>query len=90
MVAKHCMKLAENTDLLISESVYESSMQEKADEYKHLTAKDAATIASQADVKKLVLTHFSQRYKTVEEIEEEAKTIFPNTVCAFDFMKMRP
>ena len=86
---ENCTKLAQNADILISESVYAGDMAEKAEEYKHLTANDAAMIATQADVKKLILTHFSQRYKTVEQIEEDAKTIFPNTVCAFDFMKIK-
>ena len=88
-VCENCTKLAEGADLLISESVYASVMQDKAEEYRHLTAKDAAMIASQADAKRLVLTHFSQRYKTVEEIEENAKMIFPNTTCAYDFMKLK-
>ncbi len=86
---KACIMLAENADLLISESVYAADMQDKAEQYKHLTAADAATIASQADAKKLILTHFSQRYKTVEQIEEDAKTIFPDTRCAFDLMKVK-
>jgi ribonuclease Z len=86
---ENCVKLAQDADVLISESVYASKLQEKAEEYMHLTAKDAAMMANQADAKKLILTHFSQRYKTVEELEEEAKTIFPETVCAFDFMKLK-
>ena len=88
-VCENCTRLAQDADLLISESVYATAMQDKAEEYRHLTAKDAAMIASHADVKKLVLTHFSQRYKTVEEIEENAKMIFPNTTCAYDFMKLK-
>jgi ribonuclease Z len=86
---ENAAKLAKEADVMISESAYAANLQEKADEYKHLTAKDAAMLASQADVKKLILTHFSQRYKTVEEIEEDAKTIFPETACAFDFMKIK-
>jgi ribonuclease Z len=86
---ENCVKLAKNADLLISESVYAGKLQEKAEDYRHLTAKDAAMMASQADVDKLVLTHFSQRYKTVDELEEEAKIHFPNTTCAFDFMKIK-
>ncbi|NQU78251.1 ribonuclease Z [Candidatus Woesearchaeota archaeon] len=88
-VCENAIKLAQGSDLLISESVYAAKLKEKAREYKHLTSEDAATIASQAEVLKLVLTHFSQRYKTVEEIEEDAKLIFPETVCAYDFMKIK-
>jgi ribonuclease Z len=86
---ENCIKLAQGANLLISESVYAANMAEKAENYKHLTSKDAATIASQAEVEKLVLTHFSQRYKTVTELEEDAKLVFPNTICAFDFMKVK-
>ncbi len=85
---ENAIKLAEAADIMISESVYADKLQDKAEDYKHLTAKDAAMIASQADVKKLILTHFSQRYKTTEEIEENARTIFPETTCAYDFMKL--
>lgn len=80
--------LAQNADVLICESTYATALKAKADEYKHMTAQDAALIAQQANVKKLILTHFSQRYETTDELEKEAKTHFPNTVCAYDFMKV--
>lgn len=86
----NAVMLARDVDLMISEASYDNKLQEKADEYKHLTAKDAAMIASQADVKKLILTHFSQRYKTVDDIESDAKIIFPESTCAYDFMKVKP
>ena len=54
-----------------------------------MTSREAAQIAGQAEVKKLVLTHFSQRYKTINDIEEEAKTIFANTSCAYDLMTLK-
>ena len=81
--------LAKEANVMISESAFASSHQEKADLRKHMTSKEASLIASQAEVDKLVLTHFSQRYKTVEELEEEAKIHFRNTVCAYDFMKIK-
>ena len=84
----NAVKLAKSVDLLFCESTYHSSHELKAEDYKHLTAKQAAQIASQADVKQLVLTHFSQRYKDVSELLEEAKDIFPNTKAAFDLMKI--
>lgn len=85
----NCTRLADGADLLISECVYGNDYQEKAEDYKHLTAHDAAQIANQAGVKKLVLTHFSQRYKTVDDLEQEAKEIFQNTTCAYDFLKVK-
>lgn len=89
VLCDNCIELAENADLLISESVYDSSLEEKAREYKHLTAQQAAMIANQANVQKLVLTHFSQRYKNTQEIEEDARTVFNNIICAEDFMKIK-
>lgn len=83
------VKLAKDSDLLVSESTHASKIEEKAEEFKHLTAKQAATIAEKANAKKLVLTHFSQRYKNTDEIEEEAKLVFPNVTCAKDFMKVK-
>ncbi len=86
---KACIELAENSDVLVSEATYESSKKEKAEEYKHLTTEQVAMMAGQSNAKKLVLTHFSQRYKTLHDLEEEAKRIFPNTVMAYDFMKIK-
>ncbi len=83
-----CYDLAENADLLISEAVYKNDLEHKAIEYKHMTALQAARVASESGVKELILTHFSQRYKDVSELEDEAKVVFPNTRCAFDFMKV--
>lgn len=84
----NAVKLAKDADLLLCESTYHSGLQDKADEYKHMTATQAAQIASQANVKQLVITHFSQRYKEVSGLLEEAKMIFPNTRDAFDLMKI--
>ena len=85
----NCMKIAKDADLLISEAAYDSRLEEKAIEYKHMTAKQAGLIASQNNVKKLVLFHFSQRYKTTDILLDDAKEVFENTVAAHDFMKIR-
>lgn len=83
------VKLAKGADLLIMEATYSSQLQEKAEEYGHLTAKEAGMLANQAHVKKLILTHFSQRYKNVKELEEDARQVFDDTEAAEDFMKVR-
>ncbi len=80
-----CIKAAKNSDLLISEATFANDFKEKAKEYSHLTAEQAAQIAKKAKAKQLILTHFSQRYKTTEELEKEAKKIFKNTIAAKDF-----
>ncbi len=85
---ENCYKIAKNSDLLVCESTYSEKLKEKAKDYLHLTSKDAASIAKRSKVKRLILTHFSQRYKDVKEIEEEARKIFPNTICARDFMEV--
>lgn len=88
LLCNNCYKLAEDADLLICEATYSSKLEDKGEEYNHMTAKQAAQIANKANVKKLVLTHFSARYKNTQEIEEDARTYFDNIVCAKDFMKI--
>jgi ribonuclease Z len=86
-ICSACFSLAESADLLISEAVYTQDLSHKAQEYGHMTAQEAAQVASQSGAQELILTHFSQRFKDVSVLEHEAKTIFPNTSCAYDFLK---
>ncbi len=88
---KNCFKVAKDADLLISESTFlESEHGDKAKERGHLTAKQAATIAKKSTVKKLILTHLSQRYsKNPKVILEEAKKIFKHAEIAEDFMEIK-
>ena len=80
--------LAENSDLLVCEATYASKLEDKSMEYGHMTAKQAAELANRSNSKKLVLTHFSARYKNTLELEEEARNYFDNVICAQDFMKI--
>ena len=74
-----------DSDLFVCESSFSSDMEEKAKEYKHLTSKQAAEIAKKAKVKRLILTHISQRYeKTPGKILDEAKKVFKNSTIAKD------
>jgi ribonuclease Z len=82
------VKFAENSDLLICESTFGDDLKQEAREYGHMTASDAATIAKKAKVKNLVLTHFSQRYKDVNVLLEEAKKVFKNSIVAEDLMSV--
>ena len=88
-VCSEAIELAKEADVLICESMYSSKHEEKGEQYAHMTSKQAGFIANQANVKKLVLTHFSQRYKALDELEEDAKTVFDNVVCSYDFMKIK-
>lgn len=81
--------LAKDSDLLICESTHLDELKEKTEKYKHLTSKQAAQIAKKTKVKKLVLTHFSQRYKDVKPLLKEAKSIFKNTIVANDLLTLK-
>ena len=80
--------LSKNSDLLICESTYSSNLEKKAEEHDHMTSKQAAQLAKRSNTKKLILTHFSVRYKSTMEHEEDAKYHFKNVMCARDFMKI--
>ena len=85
---KNADLLAKNSDLLICEATYSSKLEEKSEEYKHMTAKQAAEMANRVNAKKLALTHFSARYKNTLELEEDARNYFDNAACAEDFMRI--
>ncbi len=89
LFCNNAIALAKDSDLLISEAVYSSDLFSKAEEYKHMTAAQSAELAQQSNSDKLVLTHFSQRYKTAEQILAEAKMKFEKTTAAYDFMKVK-
>jgi len=82
---ENAVKIALNSDILIAEATFAKEEKQKAAEYKHLTAWDAAKIAKKAKVKKLILTHLSQRYEhNPSIIEKEARKIFKNTKLVKD------
>jgi ribonuclease Z len=82
------VKIAKASDILVSESTYTNDHKDKAKEHNHLTAEEAAKIAKKSKSKKLILTHFSQRYKTTTPLLNEARKTFPNTIAAKDFMEI--
>lgn len=79
------VKLANDSDIFICESTHTREIGEKTERYMHMTAEQAAELAKKSKVKKLVLMHFSQRYKTTEPFLKEAKKVFKNTIAAEDF-----
>jgi len=82
-------KIAEESDLLITESTYTKLDEKQAEDYKHLTAHDAGEIAKKSKSKRLILTHISQRYDKKEYlILQEAKKVFKNTEIAEDLKKI--
>ncbi|MBC7438780.1 MAG: ribonuclease Z [Flavobacterium sp.] len=76
--------IIKNADALYHEATFLESEAEKSGKTMHCTAKQAATIAQKANVKKLILGHFSTRYDNIELFKEEASTIFPNVLLADD------
>ena len=71
-----------NSDLLYHEATFAEDMKARTKETFHCTAKEAAAIAQKANVKKLIIGHFSARYHDLQPLLSEAKAVFPNTVLA--------
>lgn len=76
-------------DLLYHEATFLHDMKERALQTYHTTAKQAAQTALDAGVNKLLIGHFSARYKQLEPLLEEARTVFPNTDLALEGMCTR-
>lgn len=77
-------KLVQGVDLLYHEATFTEDDKLKAKETKHSTAFEAANIAKLAQAKKLLLGHFSARYKDLSVLEEEAKTVFQPVALAIE------
>ncbi len=71
-------------DVLVFESTYSHDKLEKAVENGHSTAAEAAMIAKESKVNKLILTHFSARYDDTSQLVNEAKLIHDNVEAAED------
>lgn len=85
-INENAVKIAEESDLLICEASFTEEEKKLSEEYLHLTAKDAATIAKKSKSEKLILTHISQRYEhNTNPILHEAKKVFKNVSLAKDF-----
>lgn len=76
--------LIKNVDFLYHESTFLDSEMHLSAKTKHATAKEAAAMAKAAQVKKLILGHYSTRYKSIELFKEEASTIFKHVELADD------
>lgn len=78
------IKIAQDARLLLCESTYLDAEKHLAFAHKHMTAKQSATLAKNAGVEELVLTHFSARHLDEKVFYEEAKPLFPNTKAVKD------
>lgn len=82
----NAVKLAENADLLVHEATFRAGMEEKAHAYGHSTTIEAAETARRAGANRLLLTHYSSRFRMEElyQLQEEAAAYHPNTTAAYD------
>lgn len=71
-------------DTLYHEATFLHEMLDRANETYHTTALQAAEVAIKVNAKKLLIGHFSSRYKTLGPILDEAKTLFENTELALE------
>jgi ribonuclease Z len=75
---------AKNANILVHESTFSDSEKDKARKTKHSTALEAGREAEKAGVKKLILTHFGNRYEDRKKLVAEAQTVFKDTEAAFE------
>jgi ribonuclease Z len=78
------LELAAGVDLLVCEATFLSTEQHLAAKYGHLTARQAGRLAAQAGARRLVLSHFSNRYPDVRVFADEASEEFDDLVLAED------
>jgi len=88
--SRKSIELAETSTVLIHETTFGPDGIDMARERKHSTMEDAARVASEAGVGKLVATHFSSRYdpRQVRQIAADAKNVFENIRVAKDLMEI--
>lgn len=77
-------KSIENCDLLYHESTFLHELLERANQTHHTTALQAAQVATITNARKLLIGHFSSRYKALLPLLEEAESVFPNTDLALE------
>lgn len=76
--------LIRDTDMLYHETTFLDEHMDRASNTYHSTAKEAATIALKANVGRLLMGHFSIRYKDLEPLKLEAQSVFPNSELAIE------
>ena len=74
--------IIKNVTLLYHEATFLNDREDLAKKTRHSTAKQAATIALNAEVTQLIIGHYSSRYKDVTAFKDEAETVFPNVILA--------
>jgi ribonuclease Z len=75
-------------DLLVCEATYQLDAEGEAHERYHMTAAGAAKLAASAGARRLALTHFSQRYATLDGFRAEAERLHGDVFCADDLSRV--
>lgn len=81
-------ELADKADLVVCEATFASTEADLARQYNHLTAAQAGRIAAEAGARRLVISHFSQRYPDESLLLDEARANFDEVVAARDLMRV--
>lgn len=76
--------LCHGVSLMYHETTYAAAEQRSAKERGHATTRDAAKAALKAEAERLIIGHYSSRYKQLEPLVEEARTLFPATEAAVE------
>ncbi len=83
--SERIVPIIRGVDCLFHEATYLSNMLERAKDTMHSTAQQAATIAKMAEVKRLIIGHYSARYNDPTPLLDEAQAVFPNTLAANEY-----
>ena len=84
MYNENYFKQISNATLLYHEATFLNNMLDRANDTRHTTALQAGEVALKTNADKLLIGHFSARYKTLNELIDEARSIFPNTDLAIE------
>lgn len=88
MYSQSVARSVEGVDTLYHEATYADDLADMAVARGHSTARQAAEIARQAGVNRLVLGHYSKRYPDEDVLLAQARSVFPNTIAAREGMKI--
>ena len=80
--------MVQGVNLLYHEATFPHDMLVQAQKTMHTTALEAANVAKEANVGKLVIGHYSARIKDEQSMLKEAKSVFPNVILAQEGLKI--
>ena len=86
--SKRVINAVKGVDWIYHEATYGEANLKDATKRYHSTARQAAMVAREAGAKRLLLGHYSSRYKDISLLEREAQAEFPNTIAATEGMKI--